>query len=304
LASLLDDVERLVGRYVVFRSPAQAVAVTLWVAHTHALEAFDVTPYLDIHSPEKRSGKSRLQEVLNELVPRPELASRLTEAATFRLIESADGPPVLLIDEVDTIFGGKPDERTEALRALLNAGWRRGLTIPRCVGPTHEVHRFPTFCAKALSGIGRRRAALPDTIADRSIPIVLARRKKTEPVEKFRVRSTPLQLHSVRDALGSWAHRALAALRQACPAMPPLHDRAEDIWEPLIAIANLGGGAWPARAWTAALELSGEESDTQSTGVQLLRAIKEVFAATGATKIFTIDLLQALVERESEPWPG
>src|SRR5262249_30978705 len=46
------------------------------------------------------------------------------------------------------------------------------------------------------------------------------------------------------------------------------------------------------------------ESDTESTGVRLLRAIKEVFAATGATRIFTIDLLQALVERESEPWPG
>src|SRR5262249_3607172 len=106
LASLLDDVERLVGRSLVFTSPPQGVAVTLWVAPPHALEAFDVTPYLDIHSPEKRSGKSRLQEVLNELVPRPELTSRLTEAATFRLIESDDGPPVLLIDEVDTIFGG------------------------------------------------------------------------------------------------------------------------------------------------------------------------------------------------------
>src|SRR5262249_50081263 len=156
-------------------------------------------------------------------------------------------------------------------------GWRRGLTIPRCIGKTHEVHRFPTFCAKALSGISRRRAALPDTIADRSIPLVLARRKKSEPVEKFRVRTTPALLHPVRDALGSWAHRALATLRQAQPPMPPLHDRAEDIWEPLLAIADLAGGEWPIRARRAAVELSGGDSDSESTGVQLLRAVREVF---------------------------
>src|SRR5262249_14214532 len=162
-----------------------------------ALDAFDTTPYLNIHSPEKRSGKSRLQEVLHELVPRPEYTSRLTEAAMFRLIGSDDGPPTMLIDEIDTVFSGKPDERSEGVRASLDAGWRRGLTVSRCVGPNNDVHRFPTFCAKSLSGIARRKAALPDTVADRSIPIVLARRKPGEPVEKFRVRSTPQELHPI-----------------------------------------------------------------------------------------------------------
>jgi hypothetical protein len=33
----------------------------------------------------------------------------------------------------------------------------------------------------------------------------------------------------------------------------PLEDRAADTWEPLIAIADLAGDGWPARARTAAV---------------------------------------------------
>src|SRR5262249_19248500 len=71
LAALLDAVGALLSRYVVFRSTAQRTAVVLWIAHAHALEAFDVTPYLNVRSAEKRSGKTRLLETLTELVPSP-----------------------------------------------------------------------------------------------------------------------------------------------------------------------------------------------------------------------------------------
>ena len=45
LATLLDAIEALVCRYIVM-SAAQAVAVALWVAHTHVLDAFETTPFL------------------------------------------------------------------------------------------------------------------------------------------------------------------------------------------------------------------------------------------------------------------
>ena len=38
--------------------------------------------------------------------------------------------------------------------------------------------------------------------------------------------------------------------------------------------------------------------------MQLLGAIRAVFDETGAERLLTIDLLRALVERETEPWPG
>jgi len=313
LGVLLDAIIAVLTRYVVFRSPAQTVAIALWIAHTHALAAFDVTAYLDVRSAARRSGKSRLLEVIRELIPSPELVAQLTEAATFRLIEDQARPPTLLIDEVDAIFKGPPTERTEGLRALLNAGYRRGLTVPRCVGMGRsiKVHRFPTFCPKAFSGIG---SSLPDTVTDRSISIVLPRRKqRSEPVVKLRPRTYGPEATKVREMFAMWAGAAVKRLGHAEPEMPDLgNDRAEEVWEPLLAIADDAGGDWPQQARAAALELSGGEPDTESIGVLLLRAIYEVFHPTTAEpavpnpdamdRMFTADIIGALIERESEPW--
>ena len=65
----------------------QAIALVLWIAHTHAFDAWHVTPYLAITSADKRAGKTTLLEVLESLVRDPWRAIAPTEAATFRKIE-------------------------------------------------------------------------------------------------------------------------------------------------------------------------------------------------------------------------
>ena len=62
--------------------------------------------------------------------------------------------------------------------------------------------------------------------------------------------------------------------------MPPgLDDRAEDVWEAMIAIADLAGGDWPARARKAATTLSGDGDGADSTlGERLLADLQDVFA--------------------------
>jgi len=67
-AQLLDNVAAFIRRFVHLPA-AQAAIVTLWVVHTHALTLAVTTPYLAITSAEKRSGKTRLLEVLELLVP-------------------------------------------------------------------------------------------------------------------------------------------------------------------------------------------------------------------------------------------
>ena len=62
-AVLLDEVAAFVRRYVWLPSPEALTADVLWIAHCHAIDAFDVTPYLALTSPEPRCGKSLLQEV-------------------------------------------------------------------------------------------------------------------------------------------------------------------------------------------------------------------------------------------------
>jgi hypothetical protein len=311
LASVLDDIERLLTRYVVFRSPAQVCAVALWVVHTHTLRAVDVTPYLHVRSAEKGAGKTRLLEVLHELVPRPWHAVQPTEAVLFRRIHR--DTPTLLLDETDAVFSKNGStERAEAVRSVLNAGYRRGATVDRVnLRAKDPLQPYRVFCAKAFAGIG----TLPGTVADRSIPIELARRKKTEPVDRFFLREAAPELHPVSKAIAAWGEDAVDVLRDARPSLPEaLADRAAEVWEPLLAIADLAGGEWPARARKAALELHQGRTDTDSAGVALLRAIRDVFyppppapdapAPEPVNEVSTIDLLRALVDREGEPWAG
>jgi hypothetical protein len=300
LAVLLAQVEEQLRRFVVFASVDQVVAVVLWVAHSHAIAAADVTAYLTVHSAEKRSGKSRLLDVLELLVRVPWRVVTPTEAVTYRMITR--DAPTLLLDEVDAIFSGKGAKEHEGLRALLNAGFQRGTRVPRCVGPKQDLQEFEVYCCKALAGIG----SLPDTVADRSIPIRLRRRKAAEKVARFRRREVEPVASTLRDQLTAWASGSVDELRDARPVMPAeISDRAEEAWEPLIAIADMAGGDWPGRARAAAIALGTgtPEDGTESIGVRLLGDVRVVLADLGdPERVTTAQLLEGLHALEEAPW--
>ena len=105
LAFILAEIRVFLRRFVAFPSAAYEVAVALWVVHTHVFDSFETTPYLAITSPVKRSGKSRLLEILELLAARAWTILTPSEAVVFRKIDR-DRPTVLL-DEVDAIYGPK-----------------------------------------------------------------------------------------------------------------------------------------------------------------------------------------------------
>ena len=262
-SALLEKLAAFVRRYVVL-SDEQATIIALWVVHTHAFDAADATPYLNVFSAEKRSGKTRLLEVLSLLAARSWLTGRVTAAVLVRKV--AAETPTLLLDESDAAFKGDR-EYAEALRGILNAGFRRGGVTSLCVGQGANLsyRDFPVFGPKAIAGIGK----LPDTIADRSVPIELRRRRAGEGVARFRVRKAEREGLSLRDAATAWAEANIERLSSAEPQLPDeLDDRAQDIIEPLLAIADEVGGEWPERAREAAVKLlSGEEREgTDSLG--------------------------------------
>ncbi len=214
---MLHDVEHFLDRFVAYPSEHARVASVLWVAHAHLLDAFESTPRLAHLSPEPGSGKTRALEALELLVPRPLHAINATPAALFRKVSDEAGPPTILFDEIDTVFGPKAKDN-EDVRGMLNAGHRRGATALRCVvrGKATEVEEFPAYCAVALAGLGD----LPDTIMTRSVVIRMRRRAPTEQVEPFRHRLHAPQGHALRDRLASWANRVRPGLEHALPEMP------------------------------------------------------------------------------------
>lgn len=270
--------EKLLGvieRYVVM-TPEQRLVVALWIVHAHCVEQFEQTPYLAITSPEKQCGKSRLLELLEQLVPRPWMTVTPSEAVIYRTIEAAT--PTLLLDEVDTIFSPRTADRYEGLRAVLNAGHRKGAAVPRCVGPTSEVRMFRVYCAKVLAGIG----TLPDTVADRSIPIRLKRKRSDEHVERFRRREVEAEAVPVRDAIAAWTEAMGDRLADARPDLPDeLSDRMQEGCEPLLAIADALDYGDEARDALVKL-LTGERADsTESAQLRLLRDVRRVFSEAG-----------------------
>ena len=295
-AALLSAVCAFVRRYVVL-SDHQATAVALWVAHTHAIDAAACTPYLHVTAGTKRAGKTRLIEVLETLVRRPWRTDRVSSAVLVRKIDAEH--PTLLLDETDATLG-KRSEYGEALRGLLNSGYRRGGSSSLCVGHgTGMAYRdFSTFAAKALAGIGE----LPDTVRDRSIQIMLHRRLASESVERWRERDGHADATRIADQLATWAPAAVPSLQTARPELPEtLDDRAADVWEPLLAIADCAGADWAGRARQAAEALGGQVEDADP-GVQLLQDIRNVLDHHDGDVIATNVLLDRLVDAEDRPW--
>lgn len=298
-ADILNAVEAFVKRFVAYPSDAARIAHVLWIAHTHLMAIWDSTPRIAFLSPEPASGKTRALEVTELLVPLPIEAINVTAAYLFRKVDDDAGPPTILFDEIDTVFGPKAREH-EDVRGLLNAGHRKGAVAGRCVvrGKTVETVEFPAYCAVAVAGLGD----LPDTILTRSVPIRMRRRAPNERVEPFRRRLALPEGTKLHDQLSAWANTVAPTLEGVWPEMPKgVEDRDADVWEALLAVADAAGGDWPERARTAAVALvAASKESTPSLGIRLLSDVRTVFGDRDA--MATDDMLTALCELPEAPW--
>ncbi|MFF4442044.1 DUF3631 domain-containing protein [Streptomyces sp. NPDC001621] len=300
-AVLLDQVEAFHRRFNIFPTEAAYVAVTLWDAHAHLIDAFDGTARLAFLSPEPGSGKSRALEIVETLTPRAATTVNASANALFRLVEADGGTPTLLFDEIDTVFGPKAGGNEE-VRGFLNSGYRRGAKSLRCVGDgsNQSTEWFSSFCAVAMAGLG----SLPDTILTRSVIIRMRKKAPNEKAEPYRRRVHEKQGHALRDRLADWTATLHDQVAEAWPEMPDgVSDRPADVWEPLLAVADAAGGHWPERARAACVELikSAQEGDEASLGVRLLTDLRDkVFC--GADRMPTAAILEVLLGLDDAPW--
>lgn len=299
LVALLTDIAATIRRFVIMDQD-QAEMAALWVAHTYLVDVFDTSPIAIIDAPERACAKTLFQYVLISMSYRSLSASNATASSLFRSVELWN--PTIFFDEADTFFKDNLD-----LHGMVNAGYKKGGFVLRTetVGDTFEPRKFSVFGAKSIAGISLEKH-LPDSTMSRGIVFKMRRKLAGEHVERLRY-AEPELFEVIAAKLTRFAKDYAKAVADARPVLPDaLSDRAQDNWEPLLAIAMCAGDDWFARATAAALKLSSIANEPASTGNELLADIQHIFEqrADGqyADKISSGELIEALTGIEDAPW--
>ena len=290
------------ARYVAFPHDGARLAVAIWTMHTHTLDAFESSPRLAAAQPREGQRKDPTARGASRCSSsNPIHTINVSAAALFRMVAS-DNRPTLLLDEADTYLGGVAAKQHEDLRGLINAGHRRGAVAYRCdvAGKKVKVEEFPAFAAVALAGIGD----LPDTIMDRAIVIPMRRRGPARSSNHYGNASPGSTPTRCSPSSSHWAADAIKRLDGAWPEMPDgIIDRAADVWEPILAIADLAGEPWADRARQAAVDLNAARNVRDpSLGVQLLGDCRRMFADKDVDRFTTEALIEALNALDESPW--
>ena len=280
------------------------LVLALWTLATHLFTCFDAFPYLAITSPTKRCGKTRLAEVIELLSCGAMRTASASSAAIFRAIQmnaAKSRTITLIMDEMEVL--GRRSERSDQLREILNAGYRKGQYVLRCernAKEQFEPREFPVYCPKVLVLIG----SLTDTLADRCIPIAMRRRRPGERVDRFFYSQASRNVRTLLREIEAWAkanrRRVMVRLRRDIGF---LEDREAELWLPLFAVCV----AAPERVEAlkaAALRLSrGKQSEEPSDlGILLLQDIRSTFGQTTNDRLTTVALIEALMAIAESPW--
>jgi Domain of unknown function (DUF3854) len=240
---LVTAVSNFIKRFVFIKDGRKYQLIAVWILATYVYQVFDYMPILWITSPTRRSGKTRLLELLTQLASKPSgIQINPTEAIIFRL---TDRGSTLLLDEVEKLRT-KDRDTHGAVMAVLNSGFQRGATVARVQktkdGTLSEVE-YNTYGPKVIAGISN----VTDTIADRSLMIKMIRRvRATEALERFRLRKVIKELGSLVLQLKIWAaaksndiQAVYDGIDQEPDELKHGDDRFLDIVEPL----------WQSRRW-------------------------------------------------------
>jgi hypothetical protein len=156
------------------------------------------------------------------------------------------------------------------------------------------LKRFSCWCPKVMAAIGR----LPDTLADRCIVIRMQRKTINEECERLR----NLDATGLRERCIQFVKENHNTIATAQPAVPEtLNDRAADIWEPLLVLADIAGGDWPTKARRAAEGLTANSHGRSPIG-SLLFDILVVLCGYESRRLFSRDLVAGLNKIPNRPW--
>ena len=269
LARSLNSIIKLNKTFIVANDHIHNI-LAIWIAHTYTWQKFQFTPYLNIWSPERESGKSTVFSWLKLLSKNPFMTSGATASVIVRIVNQKK--PTLLFDEVDAIFGSNrnhsPDQKE--IIAFLNAGFEHGGVTHKSNKNNHQPEEFDAFCPKAFASIGAD--VLPAPTRSRSIHIPMARKTKEDKSERNTKRNRDKHQKTIDQIikdLNEWSEDT-ACFEQVLDLPEELTDRGHDIYEPLFQIAYDAGADWLETFTETAKYMSSKKSNVIERKTELL----------------------------------
>jgi hypothetical protein len=281
--NVLDLVLVLLEKHVALTSE-QRMAVALWILHTHVYEQFPISPRLALLSPVRGCGKTTLLILLEQLVAQPYRTDNTSAAAPYYLLDRR--PHALLVDEVENLAL----RRHDVLRAVFDAGHRRGGAITRFVGGFSK--RLAVYSPLAVAAIGR----LPLPLQHRSITIHMKRFGPGD-AQIQRLDESDPAFRASKIEIEKWAR--ICKLNNDPKIPKGIANRAADNWRVLLAIADSLGHGEDARAAAITLNAGRQDEDSQ---IVLLRDIRDLFKGWKVDRIASADLVDALIALETGLW--
>lgn len=249
-ARVLNAIENLFDKHLVYPSREERDAAVVWTLASWVAEKFDNFPRLYFRAAEYGAGKSVAAEAVGRLSRESHEMVGVTQSVLYRLIENAEKPPTLFIDEADNIFGtaGSSSSHQELL-GIMNKGFHRNGTVYRSRG-TDDVQQFRCFSPMILAGKG----ILPRAMMTRSITVSMRKPIEGETFVPYKDRIHRPFFDAVKEAIDKWTGSTEArSLGTEFPTMPSnVKHRDADVWEPLVMLADAAGGEWPERIRKAA----------------------------------------------------
>jgi len=207
---------------------------SLWTVGTYLLPIWDAYPYLDIIGI-RRSGKTQLILLLQQLAFNAVLSSNISGPSLFRLTQSLR--PTVLIDEAERL---SEPERLSDIRQLLLSGYKKGGYAIRSIGKEKKVPtRFEVYSPKAIVSIH----GLEEYVADRSIQIIMRRAPEDDPRNKRPIRENDPRFEKVRHELYSFALSNWKPIQNLYDEIEieKITARELEIWKPILTLAEYFG---------------------------------------------------------------
>lgn len=229
---LFAELESFVRRYMWYSDERLYRLIPLWIMETYIFMVFDEIGYLALVGT-KRTGKTRLFEILEMLSFNAIMSASSTDAYIYRTVERARA--TLLFDEADSLRKAPKEAVNERLE-IIRSGYKRFGKVGRCEGENSRTVQFSTYSMKAIANV----TGLEEALEDRVIHVNVERKPKEIPVEKMLKRELRDEVQVLRNKLYFWGLQHASAVAAVYRAYRPqgLEDREAEIWGGLLSIAQ------------------------------------------------------------------